>query len=240
MKLKAIGTGGPYCRWPLIPPCWLIQTHQTNVLVGCPPQAGARLELSGISIKEIDMVIVLGDSVSQAGGLDEIGYICGYREEKPYLVCPEVLLKKLALKYDNLSGFQTKAVTKVGFKEDHITETFSFVDNHSGGYGFRLEESKVFCSGIAKVNEEWLSAHMDCEIMLHQEHQELTALPIYLQNKLWVFGYDKMQETADMLPMLFLPQGSCVFDSDRRDKIMTKERFIRENSKRVLGNEGTK
>jgi hypothetical protein len=210
------------------------------VLVNCPPSAGARLELIGVPLDKVGMIIALGSSIAQIGGLDEFGELALKSTTKPYLVAPAKLIPKIVSRIDSADGFQIKSVSKVGFKEEHLTETLTFLDNFSGSYGFRLEEAKVFCSGSAEVNEDWLHQNFDCEILLHEDRQELLELPVYLQDKIWIYGYDKPTDGADPLPMLFMPQSSWIFDSDRRDKIMAKNRFIRENSKRVLGNEAVK
>lgn len=237
MKLRALGTGHAYSRWPLIPPCWLIQTHKSFVLINCPPSAGARLELLGVPLSSVDMVIALGSSITQIGGLDELTHANQARPSRPYLSAPAALLAQIREKIDRPEGFDFKAVTKVGFKEEHLTETLTFVNNYSGSYGFRLEQAKVFCSGSASVNEDWIFKNLDCDILLHDDRVELLDLPVYLQNKIWIYGYQKQPEGTDPLPMLYMPQGSWIYDSDRRDKVMAKERYIRENSKRVIGNE---
>jgi hypothetical protein len=240
MKLRAIGAGSAFARWPLIAPCWLIQTHSSLVLINCPPSAPARLEALNIPLSKIDMILPLAASVSAIGGLDEMGHHALMEKRCPYLAGPTSLLRRISEKIDNNAGFQHKYVQKVGFKEEHLTETFNFVDNMQGSYGFRLETAKVFCSGSARVDEDWLFKNMDCDILLHEEREELQALPVYMQNKIWVYGYSKPPDGTDPLPMLYLPQGSWVYDSDRRDKVMAKERYIRENSKRTLGNESSK
>lgn len=237
MKLRSLGAGSPFCRWPLVPACWLIQTEGCNMLVGCPPQAAARLELIGLTMDAIDMIVPLSSSVAQTGGLDEFGKHFENSNTQPYLACPEKLLSKIVDRLEYKDSFQLKAVKKIGFTEEHITETFTFVDNLSGGYGFRLEGAKIFCSGPAAVNEDWIYNNTDCETILHCDQPELRELPMYLQDHLWIFGYEKQVPGSDPLPMLFLPQGSVVYDSDRRDKTMTKGRFLRENSKRIVGNE---
>jgi hypothetical protein len=58
---------------------------------------------------------------------------------------------------------------------------------------------------------------------------------------MWLYGYaDNYRDLEDPLPMLFLPQGQCAFDSNRKAKHLEKERFIRENTIRLLGNEKSK
>lgn len=235
MKLRSIGAGSPFARWPLIPPCWLIQTHTSFVLINCPPAAGARLELLGVPLDKIDMIIPLGHTVAQAGGLDEFGYLFQHSDSKPYLACPENLMSRITGRIEHPGGYHFKVVKKVGFKEEHVTETLTFIDNLTGSYGFRLETAKLFCSGAAEVNEDWLFQNLDCDLLLHEERPGLEDLPVYMQNKIWVYGYSKPLEGNDPLPMLYMPQGSWIYDSDRRDKVMAKERYIRENSKRVLG-----
>jgi hypothetical protein len=235
MKLRAIGTGARFCRHPLIPTSWLIQTHGSNIVIGCPPQLPARLEALGVALESVDMIVPLNSSLSQIGGLDEFGHFFKDRAEKPYLACPGDLLGRVLGRIEYPHSFLTKAVMKVHVKEEHMSDTLTFVDNYSGGYGFRLEDAQVFVAGDAQVNEDWLFKEMGCELILHPFHEELLSLPMYLQNKIWLYGYSGALDGNDPLPMLFIPQGATIYDSDRRDKLMEKERFIRENSKRLLG-----
>src|SRR5271166_5809103 len=100
MKLRALGTGHAFSRWPLIPPCWLIQTHKSFVLINCPPSAGARLELLGVPLDKVDMVIPLGASITQIGGLDEIANAGATRSSRVYLSAPAQLLSKIRVKID--------------------------------------------------------------------------------------------------------------------------------------------
>jgi len=239
MKLRALGTGNLFCRWPNIPACWLIQTHDSNVLIGCPPQAPARLEILGIPLNKIGMIVPLGASNMDIGGLDEIGAVFADAADKPYLACPQRLLDKVAERVSYIEGFQKRAVKKINITEEHITEAINFIPNSNGTYGFQLEFARIYCAGHTKVNPEFLST-FDCDLILHKEDPELTELPVYLQNKVWIYGYRSPTEGSDPLPMLFMPQSAFIFDSDRRDKIMVKERYIRENSKRVIGNDAHK
>lgn len=240
MKIRALGTGNLFCRWPLIPSCWLIQTHNSNVLIGCPTQAPARLEGMGIELNKIEMVIPLGTSTADIGGLDEFGAAFTASKNKPYLAGPEKLIERVAARTTYIDGFQKKSAKKIGINEEHITETITFIPNQNGTYGFRMEFAKIYCSGPAPVSEETLSKQTDCDAILHEDGPALPYLPVYIQNKIWLYGYKAPAEGADPLPMLYLPQGAFFFDSDRRDKLMAKERYIRENSKRLVGNESSK
>jgi hypothetical protein len=188
----------------------------------------------------VDMIVPLGTSVAEIGGIDEFGHHFYKSSSKPLLACPEKLLSEVLNRLQHPGGLSPKAVKKIGFKEEHVTESLTFIDNLSGGYGFRLEHAKIFCSGTAFVSEDWLNKHMDCALILHCDSKELQELPVNIQEKVWIYAYDKPVPGTDPLPMLYMPQGQYVLDSDRRDKVMTKERFIRENSKRVVGNESQK
>lgn len=234
MKLRALGTGHAFSRWPLIPPCWLIQSEGTNILINCPTQAGARLEAIGLSIESVDMIVPLGSSTAQCGGLDEFGYRARKSKTKPYLASPLALQQKLRTRLEYPTSFAFKAVKRIGFTEEHISEELEIIDNLSGGYGFRLSSAKIFCSGSAEVNEDWLFQNLDCDLLLHEERESLEDLPVYIQDKIWIYGYHKIGEGSDPLPMLLIPQNSVIYDSDRRDKTLTKERFIRENAKKQL------
>ena len=197
-----------------------------------------------IPMNSVDMIVPLGGRTSNIGGLEEFGYRHFHSKDskKPYLACPEKLWDSIEPRLDYGSGFQQKFVKKIGFKEEHITETLTFVTYVSGSYGFHLEKARIFCAGPdsnAGCDENILST-LDCDIILHRDSPDLQTLPVYLQRKIWLYGYPEYTEGTDPVPMLYIPQGSVIYDSDRRDKIMNKERFIRENSKRILGNEAAK
>ena len=203
-----------------------------------------RLEMLSIPVNSVDMIIPLGGATSNIGGLEEFGYrhMQSKDSKKPYLACSEKLWKIVKPRLDYADGFQQKFVKKVGFKEEHISEALNLVP-YSGGYGFHLEGARVFCAGPSSdesCDEDVLSSFLECDIILHRNCPGLLDLPIYLQKKIWIYGYSAYTEGSDPIPMLFMPQGSVIYDSDRRDKVMNKERFIRENSKRILGNEAAK
>jgi hypothetical protein len=261
MRLRAIGAGAYDSRHPLIPACWLLQTEQSMVVIGIPPQLPAKLAMLDIPIDKIDMFIPLSPRGEQMGGLEEIArYFLG-KPNKPFLVAPERLMQRIRERLEPAfllyihSLFKIKTVTKVTVREEHYSEELSFVPNYLDisipSFGLRLEESKVFISGETALNETWLFKEMGCDVILHScttdnppaghptspTLKELESLPLYLQNKIWLYGYgSNYQELVEPLPMLFLPQGSTILDTSRRDKLLLKERFIRENSRRILGN----
>jgi len=263
MKLRSLGSGSSTCRHPLVPSCWLLQSAGATVVIGAPWQLAARLEAIGISLDQIDMILPLSPRGDQIGGLEEIAHYFMGKSKKPYLVAPEKLLQKIkeriepAFLFYLKELFQVKAVSRIQVKEEHISETLSFVPNYLDlnipSYGIRLEDAKIFITGETALNETWLFKEMGCNAILHSCNlsagitgypgppslAELQTLPVYLQNKLWLYGYGNAfaEHESQIIPMLFLPQGAAVYDSARRDKILNKERYLRENAKRLLGNE---
>lgn len=250
MKIRAIGTGGYFCRHPLTTSSFLIQSESSNIIIGCGPNIPAKLETINLSVEQIDMWVPLSSFSSQVAGLEEIGH-ASTKTRKPYLVAPADVLKKIETRLcasgmsELKNYFEVRASAKVSINEEHLTETITFVRNYLPGgpsYGISFEESEIFITGDTPLNEEFLHRYgMPAEIILHScacGTEELEALlPMYLQKKIWLYGYhDKYLESIDPLPMLYLPQGTCIYDSDRKEKHLDKERFLRENAKRQIGN----
>lgn len=254
MKLKALGTGSPFCRHPLVPSSFLLQSEDSNVVIGCPPTIPAKLESISLSVNDIDMWIVLGNRIYQCGGLEEVAARCSAQNDRPYLVAPKTVLDgveellKLAVPIEYC--FETKAVQSINIKEEHYSEFIKFIKVPSTRetYGIRLEESKIYITGESIVHEDLLYRYgNDAELILHdglfsfdyQSHvmERLLKLPVYIQKKIWIYGYTNAYKLdLDPLPMMYLPQGSYVYDSSRKAKYFSKERFLRENSRRKLGN----
>jgi len=254
MKIRAIGTGSSFCRHPLVTSSFLIQSENSNVLIGCGPNLPAKLETINLSIDKIDMFILLSSRLDQVGGLEEVW--SKPREKKPYLVAPQLVLTSLS-EDNNLfkpiwDRFEVRSVKKMTINEENFSEEATFIDNYFGySYGLYLESSQIFITGRCELNEDFLHHHgATAEIILHDcsldedfygkravSLKELQTLPLYIQKKLWIYGYNNSYlNQEDPLPMLFLPQGTCIFDSERKEKHLDKERFIRENSKRQIGN----
>ena len=256
MKLRAIGTGSAFCRHPLVTSSFLIQSEKSNTLIGCGPNIPAKLETINLHTEQMDMVVLLNAQNDHIGGLEEMASLRRKEPLKPFLAAPQGVLEALPKHLMSLfkSAFQIRAVHKVTINEEHFTETVALVKTYLGeeiSYGALFEEARIFLSGAADLNDEHLHRHgMPMDLILHQGKtprsygigacvEDLQTLPIYLQQKMWLYGYANDYLTQeDPLPMLFLPQGTCVFDSERKEKHLDKERFIRENSKRVLGNLG--
>jgi len=254
MKLRTLGTGSKFCRHPLIPACFAIEAPDCFALIGAPAQAPARLEALGKSIKDLDMLILLDTGSNQTAGIEELCQIFEKQSTLPYLVAPQRVLSAVNEHFADYYGirlsdsFNLRATLKITIKDQHHDEELVLVPHPSDemSYGLRLPNSGVFISGNCELNEDWLFKEMQSEIILHQCStgsgdgpglDELGSLPIYLQNKLWLYGYhNNYQQVVDPLPMLFVPQNAVVFDSERRDKWLSKERYIRENSKRILNN----
>jgi len=254
MKLRTLGTGSALCRHPLIPACFAVETAESFSLIGAPAQAPARLEALGRSLDTVDMIAILDQSSAQTAGLEELYHYFKDREDKPFLLAPQKLLTAVGNRYMmqgvNLAdGFKIRAVVKAGIHDQHHTEELVWVPHPVGhGYAIRLSASGVFITGDCALNEDWLFKEMTSEIILSQckttdqpgeapTIDDLSTLPVYLQNKIWLYGYhNNYQQSVDPIPMLFVPPNAVVFDSERRDKWLLKERYIRENSKRILNN----
>jgi hypothetical protein len=259
MKIRAIGTGSAFCRHPLVTPSFLIQSESSNVLIGCGPNLPAKLETINLSIAQIDMWVLPYFGVDQVGGIFEIASKLN-ASHRPYLVAPSSVLQEARSVFKLVTGkpldnfFSLRAVKKIAINEEHFSEEVVFVDNYfgEGSFGLYLENSQIFITGRCEFNDDFLHHYgAQAELILHEcglkeNHYygrkttsltELQTLPLYLQKKLWIYGYDNSYlEVEDPIPMLFLPQGTCLFDSERKEKHLDKERFIRENSKRQIGN----
>lgn len=240
MIFRNIGAGPQHARYPQAPPVFIIQSEDELIVVGCPPQLSWALEKFGLSLDKVSMILPLDSSISQFGGLDELGAFFKDRKKKPILACPSDLLSRILGRIEYPSSFDCKAITKVSIKEKYFTETISFVPNYrdSTSFGFRLEESKIFVSGRCPVNEDWLFKEMNCDLILHYDEEALVDLPIYLQNKIWIYGYQgPFEKGSDPIPMLYLSQGTIVYDSDRKHKLIDKNRHIKEATAKLLGRE---
>ena len=251
MKVRAIGTGAKFCRHPLVPASFLIVSGNDLTLVGAPWPALPAIERYGYNLDQISLITFLSPQNDQIAGLVEIAGLVN-KKKKPILAAPAKLLSTVKLQLEDELGcflgerFEVKSVTKMFIKEDYFSESIVFVPNYLDAripsYGLRFEHAKLFVSGETQLNEDWLFKEMACEMILHSVSSksgrspilsELQELPGYLQNKMWIYGYEaEAKDIEQPFPMLYLPPGSWIFDSDRRDKLMSKERFIRENSKK--------
>lgn len=260
MRLRALGTGSPFCRHPLVTSSFLLQADSGNTVIGCGPNIPSKLEAISLHANQVDLWVLLHPGVDQIGGLIEVAALLS-PEQHPYLSAPETVIREVRNSFQLLSGksldryFSVRSTRRVVIEEEHSTETLSFVENylHDKSFGLLLEEAKIFISGSCELNEEFLHRYgSSAEIILHQARflntphyidrlasvEELQTLPMYLQSKIWLYGYhNDYQDLEEPLPMLLLPQGSCIFDSSRKDRHLSKERFIREISRRLLGNQ---
>lgn len=257
MKIRAVGTGAKFCRHPLTPASWLVVSNTDLTLVGAPWNIVPTLHRYGHDITKIAVIMILSPHMDQVAGLVELAAIFKEIKKKPSLVAPAKLLQLIRDKVEPELGFfldeafNLKAVTKVMIKEEYFSESISFVANYMHpylpSYGLRFETAKVFLSGETKLNEDWLYKEMSCDLILHACNtlgntigaapslKEIEELPMYLQSKIWLYGYEvQTKENVQPFPMMFVPPGAWVFDSERRDKLLSKERFIRENSKKQL------
>lgn len=206
------------------------------------------------------MWIITSARLDQIGGLIEVAKTHS-RKSLPYLMAPYTVLSHVTATYRLLTGrdiskdFETKSSLRVSVGEEHFDETITLVSNYptytdAPSYSVVFEKARIFISGDTGVNEEFIHRYgMPAELILHActisdtptgsypHVSELQSLPVYIQKKIWLYGYENTYiDYEDPIPMLFVPQGTWVFDSSRKDTHLEKERFIRENTKRQLGN----
>ena len=260
MKLRALGAGNISCRHPLTTSSFLIQAEGARIVIGCGAGIPSKLESINIDPTDIDIWIPLGLGLDQWSGLEEVAYIVG--KKRPYIAAPQPVTDYIGRHLRNRFGgrcpLALKPTQRIFIQEEHHEEVLTFVQNYglTDSYGISMEQSLIFISGDTELNDEWLHAN-GAPVRLIQHScrlgpstgvagenasiEELQQLPIYLQKKIWLYGYDnRYQQLEAPLPMLFLPQGQQIYDSERRDKYLEKERFIRENTKRQAGNQLSK
>jgi hypothetical protein len=259
MKIRALGCGGITSRHPLIPTTFLVQSEGCQVLIGCPAQAPGKMESIGLKLSDVQIIVPLSSRLDQISGLYEFA-VRSIRGDiaKPHLAGSASLLEKIEAKLGFYlhKAFEVTATRKLHLVEEHTEETVELVPGYLGSepsYGAVFEQAEVFISGEVELNDEWIHRHgAGSKLILHSCRKneepiqdfpqaasipELETLPVYLQQKIWLYGYDNdYQELIDPLPMLYLPQGQTLYDSERKAKHLDKERFIRENAKRTMGN----
>lgn len=250
MKIRALGTGSTYSRHPLAPPCFLVYTDGAVVAIGAPFQLSTRLAALGDE-NNLSMVVLLSSTFDQMAGLYELANLP--RKSRIVIATTAAIMQdvksKLAgfLPPGTLSFFEYKCVTKVSFEEEHFSETMSLVPNYGPDHScaIRFENAKVMITGAAPLNEDWLHHHIDCDLILHQIDERgitpsptiesLQKIPLYMQNRIWVYGYDDISKEAQPFPMMYVTPLAWVFNSWRKQKIMSKERVIKENATKQLG-----
>lgn len=261
MKIRALGTGSSYSRHPLVSSSFLVQSEAAVVVFGCGAGIPAKLEAINIAPDRVDIWVPLHMGSDQIAGLEEIGHKVLSQEysSKPYVACPAPLAaaveERLRSRFHGHCPLHMKPTKKIHIQEEHLEEVVTFVPNYGTmeGYGLHFEESEIFISGDTELNDEWLHNNGSAAKLIFHACRlggptglpgqnplpaELQELPVYLQQKIWLYGYENSyQSEIDPLPMLFLPQGAWIYDSDRKDKHLEKERFIRESSKRQIGNQ---
>jgi hypothetical protein len=221
---------------------FLIQSGSSYVVIGCGAGIPAKLESLGLTASQVQMWVPLGMGIDQVLGLFEVGA----SGAKPYLAAPAPLITQIRLGYEHMTerklseDFQLKPTLRITIQEEHITESLLFI-YHSQGYSLSVREAGIFISGALVPDEAFLHEWgVPAQIILHScEAGSLSTMPLYLQKKIWLYGYpDHFKDLEHPLPMLYLPQGAWIYDSDRKDKLLDKERFIRESSRRQLGASG--
>lgn len=255
MKVRAIGTGSKFCRHPLTPASWLVVSGEDLTLIGAPWSVVPAMQRYGYDPAALAVVAVLSPQLDQIAGLVELSSFFKDKKKKPCLVAPAKLIPLIRERVESETGhflddsFSVKAVSKLVIKEEYFSETVTFIPNFMNplipSYGVRFENAKLFISGETVLNEDWLYKEMGSDLILHMCNTpgtpigtapsvaQIQELPLYLQSKMWLYGYETAaKEMEQPFPMMFVPPGAYVFDSDRRDKLLSKERFIRENSKK--------
>jgi hypothetical protein len=255
MKLRAIGTGSKFCKHPLTPSSFLVISDQKLTLIGAPVSSTTALEKYGYDLDNLSVITFLSPHIDQIGGIIELAHIFKNKKKKPILSAPAKLLEKVRERIEPELGFflnesfDVKSSVKIHIKEEFFTETIvfvpSFINPSIPSFAVRLESAKIFITGETAINEDWLFKEVGNDLILHSCRStkssggvspfvsEIQELPVYLQTKIWVYGYDiSSKDLEQPFPMMYLPPGSWVFDSERRDRLLSKDRFIRENSRK--------
>ncbi len=256
MKIRALGTGSPFCRHPIKPASFLIHTESVYICVGCPWTFPSQLERLEVPLSEVSMFIVLNPLPHQIQGMVEVANYFRGREDLPILSVPHRLVAALRerlecdLGFSLDESFRVRSVNKIEIRETYGNHSIQFVANfldlNVPSYGLRIEEAGIFITGDTTLNEDWLFKEMRSDVILHSciggssygkffsaaSVEDLMALPMYLQSKIWVYGYDKYDLAEQPFPMMLVPPMSWIYDSGRRDKVLSKERYIRENAKK--------
>ena len=255
MKLRAIGTGSKFCKHPLIPSSFIVSSDDKLTLIGAPLATTAALEKYGYKVEDISVITFLSPQSDQTIGLIELAHIFRNKKKKPILAAPARLLSVMRDRIETELGFfltesfDVKSALKIHIKEEFYTEIITFVPSFINpsipSYSLRFETSKIFLTGETSLNEDWLFKEVGNDLILHSCKSsdrsggqsplvsEIQELPMYLQSKMWLYGYDIASKDIEQpFPMMYLPPGSWVFDSERKDKLLNKDRFIRENSRK--------
>lgn len=250
MKLRALGTGSASCRHPLVTSSFLLRSEDAHVVFGCGAGVPAKLEATGIPLSQVRIWVPLSARLSQISGLEELA-LTG--EAKSTLAGPGPLLTRVkealdrALGFDSALSFTYAPSRHIKVREEHQEECIHFVENHLTqiqSVGLLFDQAEIFITGETPVNEEFIHRFgAGAQVILHQaklpEISELQLLPVYLQRKIWLYGYENAYLQAEVpLPMMFMPQGTDFYDSERKSALIDKERFLREDTKRRAGNTG--
>jgi hypothetical protein len=240
MKIRLIGSGSPYCRHPLVPVSLLVQTSDGgNLVVNCPPQISSKLESIAMSLSDIDVWLLTSAGVSWSGGIEEV---CNTQLTKStVLAAAPSLMPTLREKYAPSRGSNKKvsevSSPKVRLEDDHFEEKISYDQS-----GVVFESSSVALTDIHGIAKFADCQTILCNVMngttdMSVEFDYLREFPLYIQAKIWLVGYGNTYQTIeDPLPIMFMPQGTCVFDSERKERHISKERFIASEGKRLVGN----
>ena len=250
MKIRAIGTGSSFCRHPLVTPCFLVQTSESNIVIGCGPNIPAKLE--SIGIDSVDMWVIPSTSLEQVGGLLEVlkdSRLLG----NPYLVGPANVLSCVestlrATDRARLSDrFNVQPAHRIRVEDENTNETIKLIqrtEDLSQGHDILFEDAKLFISNSAPSEDPAFLENLGKAKLILQRWDADSCfsdtLPQDALHKTWLFAYpDHYRDLTEHKPLLFLPQGTCAYDSTRRDAYLDKERFVREAGRRLLGTQAS-
>lgn len=240
MKIRLIGSGSQFCRHPLVPVTLLVQTPDGgNMVINCPPQISAKLESINMSISDVDVWVLTSADVFYSGGIEEV---CNTQTKKSLVLsATSSVMDEIRKKYAPSRG-SNKRVSEV------ITPSIRLEDDNYDervvlkGNSVAFENSKIVLTNIFEIGEYPGAELILCNVNngspdLSVEFDCLRELPLYIQSKIWIVGYgNQYQSIEDPLPIMFMPQGTCVFDNERKEPLLSKERFIVNDGKRIAGN----
>jgi hypothetical protein len=250
VKIRAIGTGSIFtsqCKNPLMAPCFVVYSDDSHICIGAPATLPAKLNELDI-LDKISMITLLSPNPDQTAGLFEFAHLYKKMKKKILLAAPKAVIEEVVHNFERDTGlraadvFEIKAVTKIIINEEHFSDTLVFVTNYSkNSYAVKFEKARVFITGAAKLNEDWIHKHIDYDVILHQiddsgteatlcpEIEAIKAVPLYVQKRIWLYGYRHSPDAQHPLPMMLLPPFAWVFNSERKEKLISKERMISEN-----------
>lgn len=243
MKIRLIGAGYNFCRHPLVPVSLLVQPSDGgNVVINCPPQMSAKLESINMSLDSVDVWALTSTDVFRSGGIEEV---CNTPlKSSTVITAGTALMMQLKKKFNISRGVNGKikevSSSFICVADEHYEERITYGRSANEVV---FENSRIVVVDLSTIHRhaEWANLILfdvsSGSSDLSVEIDFLRDLPVYVQQKVWIVGYgNKYSEIEDPFPMMFMPQGTCVFDSERKDRYISKEKFIWDDGKRVAGN----